>query len=94
MSFVSIEFVFAALVFFPLYWGLRGHRNWQAFLLILSGYLLYATWSPVSAIALFGFSAYIWLAGELSSIRHDPPIMSCLPPTRPRTPPWPLLCSA
>ncbi|HEY6093694.1 MAG TPA: MBOAT family O-acyltransferase [Gallionellaceae bacterium] len=64
MSFVSIEFVFAALVFFPLYWGLRGHRNWQAFLLILSGYLLYATWSPVSAIALLGFSMYIWLAGR------------------------------
>jgi alginate O-acetyltransferase complex protein AlgI len=64
MSFVSIEFVFAALLFFPIYWSLRAHKNWQVYFLILSGYLLYATWSPVSAAALFGFSAYIWLAGR------------------------------
>ena len=64
MSFVSIEFVFAALVFFPIYWSLRARKGWQVFLLIMSGYLLYASWSPVSAVALFLFSAYIWLAGR------------------------------
>lgn len=63
MSFVSIEFVFAALVFFPIYWGLRASRRWQELLLIVSGYLLYVSWSPVAAVALFFFSAYIWLAG-------------------------------
>ncbi len=63
MSFVSIEFVFAALLFFPLYWSLRGRKNWQVALLILSGYALYASWSPLAAAALFGFSVYLWLAG-------------------------------
>lgn len=63
MSFVSIEFAFAALVFFPIYWGLRAHRQWQELLLIVSGYALYASWSPVAAAVLFFFSAYIWLAG-------------------------------
>jgi len=64
MSFVSIEFVFAALVFFPVYWSLRGRKNWQVFFLIMSGYALYASWSPFAAAALFLFSAYIWLAGR------------------------------
>jgi D-alanyl-lipoteichoic acid acyltransferase DltB (MBOAT superfamily) len=64
MSFVSIEFVFAALVFFPIYWSLRAYKRWQVFFLIISGYLLYASWSPVSTLALFCFSAYIWLAGR------------------------------
>ncbi len=64
MSFVSIEFVFAALVFFPLYWGLRARKRSQELFLIMSGYLLYASWSPLAAVALFFFSAYIWLAGR------------------------------
>ena len=64
MSFVSIEFVFAALVFFPIYWSLRAHKRTQVLFLLLSGYLLYASWSLVSALALFLFSAYIWLAGR------------------------------
>ena len=63
MSFVSIEFALVALVFFPLYWGLRAYRNLQVFFLAVSGYLLYATWSMDAVIMLFGFSLYVWLAG-------------------------------
>jgi len=63
MSFVSIEFAFAALIFFPIYWGLRAGKNGQLLLLTVSGYLLYATWSLVSVVALFLFSVYVWLAG-------------------------------
>lgn len=64
MSFVSIEFAFAALIFFPIYWGLRADKNGQLLFLTASGYLLYATWSWVSVVALFLFSTYIWLAGK------------------------------
>lgn len=64
MSFVSIEFAFVALVFFPLYWGLRETKNLQMFFLVVSGYLLFATWSWISVVALFGLSVYVWLAGK------------------------------
>ena len=64
MSFVSIEFVFAALIFFPIYWSLQAHKNLQVYFLTLSGYLLYLSWSAISALALFCLSAYIWLAGR------------------------------
>lgn len=64
MSFVSIEFAFAALVFLPLYWSLRAYRDWQILLLTASGYLLYGTWSQASAVVLFFFSAYVWVAGN------------------------------
>jgi hypothetical protein len=64
MSFLSLEFVFAALVFFPIYWRIFVYKQLQLSLLILSAYLLYASWSPVSAIAIFFYTLYIWLAGR------------------------------
>jgi D-alanyl-lipoteichoic acid acyltransferase DltB (MBOAT superfamily) len=72
MSFVSIEFLFAALVFFPIYWSLRPHKRLQVFFLIISGYALYATWSPVSALALFCFSVYIWISGRWINSASSP----------------------
>lgn len=63
MSFVSPEFAFVALLFYPLYWLLKPYREAQMMLLLFSSYLLYATWSVEFAVILFLFSSYIWLAG-------------------------------
>ena len=63
MSFVSIEFALVALVFFPLYWGLRGHKKLQILFLTVSGYAFFATGSLDAVLVLFGFSLYVWLAG-------------------------------
>lgn len=63
MSFVSIEFALVALVFFPLYWGLRAFRRTQVFFLAASGYALYFTWSLDVVKMLFIFSLGVWLAG-------------------------------
>ncbi|HEY5993824.1 MAG TPA: MBOAT family O-acyltransferase [Gallionellaceae bacterium] len=63
MSFVSIEFALVALIFFPLYWGLRAHRRAQIFFLAASGYALYFTWSVDVVKMLFLFSLGVWLAG-------------------------------
>lgn len=64
MSFVSIEFALVALLFFPLYWGLRARRRLQIFLLMVSGYALYATWSMNAVTILSAFAVYVWLAGR------------------------------
>jgi len=64
MSFVSIEFVFTALVFYPIFWSLKTNKSLQVYFLIFSGYVLYASWSPGSAVALLYFTGYIWLAGR------------------------------
>lgn len=63
MSFVSIEFALVALIFFPLYWGLHAYKKSQIFFLVVSGYLLYASWSLDAVLMLLGFSVYVWLAG-------------------------------
>lgn len=70
MSFVSPEFAFVALIFYSLYWLLRPYRQAQMMLLLVSSYLLYATWSVQFALILFLFSSYVWLAGWwLSSLQ-------------------------
>ena len=63
LSFVSIEFTLVALVFFPLYWGMRSSRRLQMFFLMLSGYAFYATWSwdVVKMLLVFGFC--VWVLG-------------------------------
>jgi alginate O-acetyltransferase complex protein AlgI len=65
MSFVSIEFALVALLFFPLYWGLRPYRKLQLFFLMASGYGWYATGSLTAVAILFGFGVYVWLAGRI-----------------------------
>jgi alginate O-acetyltransferase complex protein AlgI len=70
MSFVSPEFAFAALLFYPVYWLLKPYRQVQLLLLVVASYALYATWSAHFAGVLFLFSTYIWLAGWwLSSLK-------------------------
>jgi D-alanyl-lipoteichoic acid acyltransferase DltB (MBOAT superfamily) len=64
MSFVSPEFALAALLFFPIYWLLHRRQNLQQTFLLVSGYLLYATWSLLAAAMLGGYSLFIWLAGN------------------------------
>ena len=63
MSFVSPEFALVALLFYSVYWALRPYREVQMGLLLISGYLLYASWSVQFAVILFLFSTYVWLAG-------------------------------
>ena len=64
MSFVSPEFALAALLFFPLYWYLHGHRDTQLAFLLLGSYALYASWSPTAALILAAYSLGIWRAGN------------------------------
>ncbi len=63
LSFVSIEFAMVALVFFPLYWGMRSSRRLQRLFLAASGYAFYATWSWDVVKMLFVFSFCIWVLG-------------------------------
>lgn len=63
MNFLSPEFAFAALVFFPVYWWLKPWRRAQMWALTAAGYALYATWSPLSALLLLIYSVNIWMAG-------------------------------
>lgn len=65
MSFISPEFAFVALLFFPLFWCLHASRNAQLWLLTAASYLLYASWSPVAALVLFVYSLFIWLMANL-----------------------------
>lgn len=65
MSFISPEFAFVALVFFPLFWGLHAQRTLQLWVLAISSYLLYATWSETGAAILFAYTIAIWMGGTL-----------------------------
>lgn len=68
MSFVSPEFAFVALLFFPLFWSLRASRQSQLWLLTAGSYLLYASCSPQAALILFVYSLFIWLAASLINV--------------------------
>lgn len=78
MSFVSPEFALVALLFYSVYWLLRPYRETQMMVLLLSSYLLYASWSVQFAIILFLFSCYVWLAGWwLSSLEAGKRRVAC-----------------
>jgi len=64
MSFVSPEFAFVALIFFPLFWSLRDYKRFQLGFLALASYLLYLSWSPKAALSLLVLSVFVWLAGN------------------------------
>jgi alginate O-acetyltransferase complex protein AlgI len=64
MSFVSPEFGFLCLLFFPLYWACASWPRVQRALLILSGYGLYATWVPAFAGVLLLYSTVVWALGR------------------------------
>ena len=65
MSFVSPEFGLLCLLFFPLYWALSGHTVQQKYLLIVSGYAIYASWVPEFALLLAAYSTAVWLLGAM-----------------------------
>ncbi|WP_018604376.1 MBOAT family O-acyltransferase [Uliginosibacterium gangwonense] len=65
MSFISPEFAFAALLFLPLFWSLHSKRTLQLWVLTLSSYLLYSTWSPEGAAILLVYSISMWGCGNL-----------------------------
>jgi alginate O-acetyltransferase complex protein AlgI len=64
MSFVSPEFAFAALLFFPVFWGFRTYPTVQLWFLVVASYLLYGTWSSSAALALLALSVFIWYTGS------------------------------
>jgi alginate O-acetyltransferase complex protein AlgI len=64
MSFVSPEFGFLCLLFFPLYWACASWPRVQRALLIFSGYGLYATWVPAFAGVLLLYSTVVWALGR------------------------------
>ena len=69
MSFVSPEFAWLCLLFFPLYWALAPHPRAQRALLLLSGYALYASWDWTFAVQLLAYSLGmaalgVWLARQ------------------------------
>lgn len=72
MNFVSPEFAFAALVFFPVYWCLKPYRNAQMLFLTLAGYGFYASWSWISALLLLVYSLNIWVAGAWIAAADNP----------------------
>lgn len=63
MSYISPEFAFLAVLFFPLYWALSRWHRWQQLLLLLSSYGLYASWSWSMACLLALYSLALWLLG-------------------------------
>lgn len=64
MSFLSPEFAYLALVFFPIYWLLARRPTWQKGFLLASSYGLYATWSIKTAVFLGLYSVIIWVLGN------------------------------
>ena len=63
MSFLSPEFAFLALAFFPIYWSLGKYRLSQKIFLLFASYGLYATWSFQIAVFLAIYSVGIWCLG-------------------------------
>ncbi|SMC30359.1 MBOAT family O-acyltransferase [Polynucleobacter kasalickyi] len=63
MSFLSPEFAYLALVFFPIYWLLSSRPTLQKLFLLAGSYSLYASWSIKTAIFLGIYSAIIWALG-------------------------------
>lgn len=64
MSFLSPEFAFFALIFFPIYWCLNKHRKLQSIFLTIISFFIYFCFSKIFALVLFLFCLYIWLMGQ------------------------------
>jgi len=63
LSFLSPEFAYLALAFFPIYWLLSTYPTAQKLFLLIASYSLYATWSYKTALFLAAYSSVVWLLG-------------------------------
>ena len=72
MSFLSPEFAYLALFFFPIFWLLSSRPLFQKLFLLISSYALYATWSYKTALFLSVYSLLIWLLGIWVRTGIDP----------------------
>ena len=63
LSFLSPEFAYLALIFFPIYWLLSARPTVQKVFLLIASYSLYATWSYKTALFLGAYSSVVWLLG-------------------------------
>jgi len=63
MSFLSPEFAFFSLFFFPIYWALNSHKKLQSLFLTSISFFIYFCFSKIFALVLFLFCLYIWAMG-------------------------------
>jgi len=64
LSFLSPEFAYLALIFFPIYWLLSSRPSLQKSFLLAGSYALYASWSLKTAFFLGLYSSIIWVLGS------------------------------
>ena len=63
MSFLSPEFAFFSLFFFPIYWALNNHKKFQSLFLTSVSFFIYFCFSKIFALVLFLFCLYVWAMG-------------------------------
>lgn len=64
MSFLSPEFAFFALIFFPIYWALNNQKKFQNLFLTAVNFFIYFCFSKIFALILLLFCIYIWVMGR------------------------------
>lgn len=64
MSFLSPEFAFFALIFFPVYWALNNQKKFQTIFLTAVNFFIYFCFSKIFALILLLFCIYIWVMGR------------------------------
>lgn len=66
VSFLSIEFGLAFILFFALYWSLCWSPRLQNLVVLAGSYALVASFSTWALYVLLGFTAAVWLLGRLA----------------------------
>jgi hypothetical protein len=68
MSFLSPEFAFFSIIFFPIYWALNSQKKIQSIFLTSISFFIYFCFSKIFALVLLLFCLYLWLMGRWISI--------------------------
>ncbi len=63
MSFLSPEFAFFSLIYFPIYWSLNNQKRMQSVFLTTVSFFIYFCFSKIFAVVLLVFCLYIWAMG-------------------------------
>lgn len=63
MSFLSPEFAFFSLIYFPIYWSLNNQKKMQSVFLTTVSFFIYFCFSKIFALVLLVFCLYIWAMG-------------------------------
>ena len=64
MSFLSPEFAFFSLIFFPIYWALNNQKKFQSIFLTSVSFFIYFCFSKIFSLVLLLFCLYIWVMGS------------------------------